>query len=146
MRAKQHLIVQNMTVYDCPTAVCVRRSCPSIMDGLDHFWAVSFNKGSLVWINELPDTDPLKEKFLQAYELSKEGEQHVLAHGKNILLIVPMIVDEVRTLRARLEKAFEVGSAPVMSDLSAVPDEMIESEIKRRSKAAKNQQNTDPTQ
>lgn len=135
MRSKQHLIVQNITVYDCPTAVCVRRSCPSLMDELDNFWTVSFNKSSKIWIDELPETDPLKVEFLKAYELSKSGEQYVLAHGKGNLLIVPMVVPEVRTLRARLEKAFEVGSAPVLSNLAAVPDEMIESEIKRRRKS-----------
>ncbi len=137
-RALQHLLVQGFTLYTCPAAVCTRLGAPLIME--THPWAVYFESGAVEWCAQLKDDDPLRARMAEAASQATKKDPWALCHFEGVYLALPLAVDEVRHARARLEVAKNLSvEPPSIEGVMAIPDDILELELKRRRKVEKAQ-------
>jgi len=134
-RAIQHLLVQGFTPYTCQAAVCTRLHAPLVLE--THPWAVIMERGAALWCERLLEDDEMRPHFLAAAEAASPVQPSVLCCYKGTFLVLPLLVDEVRHARARLEVANNLGVQPTsLEGLAAVPANVLKLELKRREREA----------
>lgn len=136
-RAMQHLLVQGFTLYTCPAAVCTRLYAPEVLES--HAWAATLDAASGAWCERLLLTrDPWRAVFLDAAGQAFAAQLPVaLCHHRGTFLALPLATEHVRHAYARLEVAANLGVAPTPLDgLLAVPDALLEQELRRRRREA----------
>lgn len=132
-RALQHLLVQNFTLYTCPAAVALRLVAPPALEG--HAWAVQLDHRSGPWCEQLKEDDPWRQTFIDAANLAGPKVPFVLCHRDGQFLACQMKTQDVRHVMARLEVAKNLDVVPTsLEGLVAVPDEVLEQEVRRRKK------------
>jgi hypothetical protein len=83
----------------------------------------------------LAEDDPLKAALSDAAVRGSDPKTpHVLCCVHGGVLVVPLIVEDVRDARMRIEAAVTLQLAPPAERLEAFPDELIEREASRRAK------------
>jgi hypothetical protein len=135
-RIQQHLLVQGFTLYTGLSATCTRLMVPAALD--NHSWAALIGKDSLPWVQQLKDDDVLKNHFITAVNMANTNKNiSVLCHYKGNYLIIPPDVSEVRHAIERLIKAAELNvPVPPIENIRAIPDSILQAELKRRKKDA----------
>lgn len=136
-RALQHLLVQGFVLYTCPAAVCTRLYAPEVL--ASHSWAATLDAASGRWCESLLlERDPWRAAFLDAAAQAAASRQPVvLCHHRGVLLALPLDVTPVRHAWARLEVAANLGVPPTpIEGLVAVPDAILEQELRRRQREA----------
>lgn len=134
-RALQHLLVQGFTLYTVPAAVCTRLVDRALLDDPAHAWAVYFTAGAIVWTGRLGLDDPLREVFGDAAVRSgTPTTPHVVCQTQGGRLLLPLEVTDVREARMRIEAAVMVGKPPPEADLDAIPEPLLERELRRRAR------------
>lgn len=134
-RALQHLLVTGFTLYTAPAAVCTRLVEPRVLES--HPWAVTLDVASGPWCARLPEDDPWRGAFIDAAALATSKQPSVLCHYEGVLLPLPLVVAQARHARARLEVAKNLGVTPTpLEGLPAVPDAILEAELRRRQREA----------
>jgi hypothetical protein len=136
-RALQHLLVQGFTLYTCPAAICVRMCAPLVLEA--HTWACYFvDSGAIDWCSRLDEADPWRAVMMEAAEGATPKTPLVLCHFDAMFLALPLQVDEVRHAKARLEVAKNLDvEPPSLEGVRAIPDDVLELELKRRKREAR---------